>query len=95
MEVAGLLLPRAPALYLARSMVRPIDLQEGAQTHRRGDLDSQIEVRTGDELEALAAQFNRMTAQLRESYAGLERRSTSAPPSCSRRSSSRPPPPRS
>ena len=31
-------------------------------------------VRTGDELEGLADQFNRMTAQLRESYAGLERK---------------------
>ena len=31
-------------------------------------------MRTGDELEGLADQFNRMTAQLRESYAGLERK---------------------
>src|SRR5205085_169324 len=30
--------------------------------------------KTGDELESLADQFNRMTAQLRESYAGLERK---------------------
>jgi signal transduction histidine kinase len=75
MEVAGLLLSALGALYLARSMVRPIStLQEGAQRIGAGDLDSQIEVRTGDELEALAAQFNRMTAQLRESYAGLERK---------------------
>ena len=29
---------------------------------------------TGDELEALADRFNRMTVQLRESYAGLERK---------------------
>src|SRR6185436_13480837 len=75
MEIAGLLLSALAALYLARSMVRPIrTLQEGAQRIGSGDLDSQIEVRTGDELEALAAQFNRMTAQLRESYAGLERK---------------------
>ena len=39
-----------------------------------GDLDRHIEVRTGDELEGLAEQFNRMSAQLRESYAGLERK---------------------
>ena len=31
-------------------------------------------MRTGDELEGLAEQFNRMSAQLRESYAGLERK---------------------
>jgi len=47
---------------------------EGAQRIGAGDLDRQIDVRTGDELEGLADQFNRMTAQLRESYAGLERK---------------------
>jgi len=34
----------------------------------------QVEVRTGDELEALASQFNSMAAQLRESYANLEQK---------------------
>ncbi|MBL0149946.1 MAG: HAMP domain-containing protein [Ideonella sp.] len=63
------------ALALARSMVRPIrTLDEGARRIGQGDLDQQIVVRTGDELEGLAEQFNRMTAQLRESYAGLERK---------------------
>ena len=56
-------------------MARPIrTLQEGAQRIGEGDLDQKIDIRTGDELEALAGQFNRMTAQLRESYAGLERK---------------------
>ena len=56
-------------------MVRPIrTLSEGAQRIGAGDLDQQIDVRTGDELEALADRFNRMSAQLRESYAGLERK---------------------
>ncbi|HWV91522.1 MAG TPA: GAF domain-containing protein, partial [Burkholderiales bacterium] len=73
--VAGLLFSALAALYLARSMVRPIrTLQEGAQRIGAGDLDSQIDVRTGDELETLAGQFNSMTAQLRESYTGLERK---------------------
>jgi signal transduction histidine kinase len=73
--VAGLLFSALAALYLARSMVRPIrTLQEGAQRIGAGDLESQIEVRTGDELETLAGQFNSMTAQLRESYTGLERK---------------------
>src|SRR2546422_5447644 len=34
----------------------------------------QLVVRTGDELEALGDQFNSMAAQLKESYAGLERK---------------------
>ena len=63
------------ALWLARGMVRPIrTLDEGARRIGAGDLDQQIVVRTGDELEGLADQFNRMTARLRESYAGLERK---------------------
>ncbi|HEX2390920.1 MAG TPA: GAF domain-containing protein, partial [Casimicrobiaceae bacterium] len=56
-------------------MVRPIrTLDEGARRIGAGDLERQIEVRTGDELEGLADQFNRMTSKLRESYAGLERK---------------------
>ena len=47
---------------------------EGARRIGEGDLEQQIDVETGDELEGLADQFNRMTAQLRESYAGLERK---------------------
>ena len=73
--VAGLLFSALAAVWLARSMARPIGvLQEGAQRIGAGDLDTQIQMKTGDELESLADQFNRMTAQLRESYAGLERK---------------------
>jgi signal transduction histidine kinase len=73
--LAGLVISAVGALALARGMVRPIrTLAEGAQRIGAGDLDQQIEVHTGDELEALAERFNRMTAQLRESYAGLERK---------------------
>jgi signal transduction histidine kinase len=72
---AGLLISALVALWLARSMVHPIrTLQEGAARIGAGDLDQEIVVRTGDELEALANQFNQMSAQLRESYAGLERK---------------------
>src|SRR4030095_7395120 len=49
-------------------------LDEGARRIGAGELDQKIEVKTGDELEGLADQFNRMTSQLRESYAGLERK---------------------
>jgi signal transduction histidine kinase len=73
--VAGLVFSALAAMWLARSMVRPINiLQEGAQRIGAGDLDQKIDIRTGDELEALAGQFNRMTDQLRESYSGLERK---------------------
>src|SRR6185436_7898074 len=73
--LAGLVISALAALALARSMVRPIrTLDEGARRIGAGDLDQQIVVNTGDELQGLAEQFNRMTAQLRESYAGLERK---------------------
>ncbi|MCC6210055.1 MAG: HAMP domain-containing protein [Burkholderiales bacterium] len=72
---AGLLISALVAIWLARSMVHPIRaLQEGAARIGAGDLDREIVVSTGDELEALARQFNQMSAQLRESYAGLERK---------------------
>ena len=73
--LAGLVISALGALALARGMVRPIHtLEEGAQRIGAGDLDQRIEVHTGDELEALANRFNRMSGQLRESYAGLERK---------------------
>jgi signal transduction histidine kinase len=56
-------------------MVQPIEaIQSGAVQLAAGKLDERIEVNTGDELQALAGQFNDMAAQLKESYAGLERK---------------------
>jgi len=73
--LAGLVISALGAAALARGMVRPIrTLEEGAQHIGEGNLDQRIDVRTGDELEALAGRFNRMSAQLKESYAGLERK---------------------
>ena len=73
--LAGLVISAFAALALARGMVRPIrTLDEGARRIGAGDLDQKIEIHSGDELEGLADQFNRMSAQLRESYAGLERK---------------------
>ena len=71
----GVLLSVLVGLVLARRMVRPIKaLTEGAGRIGAGDLAYQLDVKTGDEIEALAGQFNRMTAQLRESYANLEQK---------------------
>ena len=73
--LAGLVFSAVAASALARSMVRPIrTLDEGARRIGAGELDQQIDIRTGDELEGLADQFNHMSGQLRESYAGLERK---------------------
>ena len=71
----GVLLSVLASLLLARRMVRPIRaLTEGAGRIGAGDLGHRLEVHTGDEIERLAEQFNRMTSQLRESYANLEQK---------------------
>lgn len=71
----GLALSALASFVLARRMVKPIRaLQDGADRIGAGELDQRIEVGTGDELEDLATQFNRMAQQLRESYAGLEQK---------------------
>jgi signal transduction histidine kinase len=71
----GIALSVLASLFLARRMVTPIRaLQAGAARIGAGALDQRIEVRTGDELEALARQFNRMAGELHESYTGLERK---------------------
>jgi signal transduction histidine kinase/CheY-like chemotaxis protein len=71
----GLSLALAASLMLVRRMVAPIGaLRLGAQRIGEGTLGHRIHVQTGDELEELAGQFNRMAAQLEELYADLERR---------------------
>jgi signal transduction histidine kinase/ActR/RegA family two-component response regulator len=71
----GLILSVVAGLLLARRMVTPIKaLRAGAAQVGAGALDHRIEVQTGDELEALAEEFNRMAGRLRESYSGLEQK---------------------
>jgi signal transduction histidine kinase len=71
----GVALSIVAGLLLARKMATPIHaLQTGAARIGAGELDQRIEIRTGNELEALADQFNSMAAQLKESYAGLEQK---------------------
>jgi len=73
--LVGLALSTVVSLVLARRMLRPIQaLQQGAARIGAGSLDERITLQTGDELEALAEQFNQTAAQLQESYASLERK---------------------
>jgi signal transduction histidine kinase len=71
----GLMLAFLSGLFLARRMVVPIQmLRAGAQRIGGGDLGQRISIKTGDELEGLADQFNDMANRLQESYSGLERK---------------------
>jgi signal transduction histidine kinase len=49
-------------------------LREGAERIGGGDFTQRISIKTGDELEGLADQFNDMGARLQESYADLEKK---------------------
>lgn len=59
--------------YLAATrIVTPVrQLQQAAQSIGRGELRQSIEIKTGDELETLAEEFNRMNRQLEAAFAGL------------------------
>ena len=73
--LAALALAVIAGMFLARRMIVPIEeLRAGAVRIGDGHLDSRISIRTGDELEALGDQFNRMAEQLRAYYATLERK---------------------
>jgi signal transduction histidine kinase len=73
--VLGLLIAAAAGALLARRMVVPIRaLEAGAQRIGSGDLGHRLSIKTGDELEALADQFNHSAEALEESYASLEQK---------------------
>ena len=60
-------------IFLARRMVGPIQaLRAGAERIGGGNFAQRISIKTGDELEGLANQFNDMGSRLQESYADLE-----------------------
>ena len=71
----GLALAVLAGIFLARRMVVPIQaLQAGAARIGSGDLGQRISIKTGDELESLADQFNDMAGKLEEFYADLEKK---------------------
>jgi signal transduction histidine kinase len=73
--LVGLALSVLASIVLARRMVAPIRrLQEGAARVGKGELDHRIDVHTGDELEALADEFNSTAARLQDSVQNLERK---------------------
>ena len=70
----GLALAFAASYLLARTFASPIlRVQRGAARITAGDLSARIDIRSGDEIEDLAAEFNKMAAQLEEYTTGLEK----------------------
>ena len=73
--LCALALAFGAGMFLARRMVVPIQaLRAGAARIGSGDLNQRIAIKTGDEVEALADQFNDMAGRLQESYADLEKK---------------------
>ncbi|TWB93571.1 adenylate cyclase [Bradyrhizobium macuxiense] len=69
----GLVVAIIAGTILARRMLVPITaLRTGARRLGAGDFGHRIEVKTSDELEELAGQFNSMAGQLAETYSDLE-----------------------
>jgi len=69
----GLVVAIIAGTILARRMLVPITaLRTGARRLGAGDFGHRIEVKTADELEELAGQFNSMASQLAETYSDLE-----------------------
>ncbi|HET7004596.1 MAG TPA: ATP-binding protein [Candidatus Binatia bacterium] len=71
----GLGLALMASLFIGRRAVRPVGiLREGVERIGKGDLSHRLDLKTGDEIEVLADEFNKMTTQLQESYANLEQK---------------------
>ena len=69
----GLVVAIIAGTIMARRMLVPITaLRAGARRLGAGDFGHRIEVKTADELEELANQFNGMAGQLAETYSDLE-----------------------
>jgi len=69
----GLIIAIIAGIIMARRMLVPIEaLRDGARRLGAGDFSQRIDVRTKDELEELADQFNSMADQLGQTYADLE-----------------------
>ncbi len=55
--------------FLRRLVLHPLQaIQQGAATIAQGNFDYRLQVRTGDEIEALGQEFNRMAERLKQSY---------------------------
>jgi|WetSurMetagenome_2_1015567.scaffolds.fasta_scaffold02184_13 nitrate/nitrite-specific signal transduction histidine kinase len=71
----GAIVPVLVTAYGVRHITNPIQkLIHAAEQVTAGQFKHRIEVKTGDEIETLADQFNFMSAELDESYASLEKK---------------------
>ncbi len=73
--VAGLLLGAAIIAWVSQKITDPIrQLRDGVALIGAGNLEHRTHIQTGDEIEELAAEFNKMTDALQNSYNTLEQK---------------------
>jgi signal transduction histidine kinase len=73
--LVGLGMALVASVLVARRILRPLEtLRQGVTRIGQGDLAFRLKVETGDEIETLADEFNRMSARLQEAYTGLEQK---------------------
>lgn len=73
--LVGLGVALLASAFVARRVVRPLEtLRQGVEQIGRGNLSARLDIKTGDEIEILGDEFNKMAAHLREAYTGLERK---------------------
>ncbi len=73
----GVIVPVLVTMYGVRHITQPIEKLIGAtQQVTAGQFKQRIEVKTGDEIETLADQFNLMSKELDESYSLLDKKVT-------------------
>jgi nitrate/nitrite-specific signal transduction histidine kinase len=71
----GVIVPVLVTAYGVRHITEPIrKLIRASEQVTAGQFDQRVEVKTGDEIETLADQFNLMSAELDESYSSLEKK---------------------
>jgi len=71
----GVILPVLVTAYGVRHITDPIEkLIQATEQVTAGQFKQRIEVKTGDEIETLADQFNMMSEELDESYSSLEKK---------------------
>src|SRR6266508_1988184 len=73
--VVGLFVGAAIIAWVSQKITRPIqELRQDVATIGAGSLEHRTNIRTGDEIEELADEFNKMTNALQNSYATLEQK---------------------
>src|SRR5262245_10879012 len=73
--IVGLFIGTVIIAWVSQKITKPIkQLRDGVATIGAGNLEHRADIRTGDEIEELAHEFNKMTDALQNSYTTLEQK---------------------